>query len=72
MNGMQLHSHLPTHASIYLAVLLSHVQNFIRRVNRTPTLQQVCSVIALQILHLQLHVEFPFVEILCIIYSIWK
>ena len=27
MNGMQLHSHMPTHASIYLGVLLLHLQN---------------------------------------------
>ena len=29
MNDVQLHSHAPTHASIYLGMLLSHVQNFI-------------------------------------------
>ena len=60
MNGMRSHSHAPTHASIYLAVLLLHVQNFIWRVHRTPTLQQVCSVISLQITHLQLHVKLSF------------
>ena len=45
MNGMQSHSHAPTHTSIYLGMLLSHVQNFIWVVSCTPTLQQVCSVI---------------------------
>ena len=49
MNGMQSYSHMPTHASIYLSVLLSHVQNFIWQVNCTPSLQQVCSVITLRI-----------------------
>ena len=29
MNGMQSHSHMPTHDSIYLGMLLSHVQNFL-------------------------------------------
>ena len=29
MNDVQLHSHAPTHASIYLGMLLSHMQNFI-------------------------------------------
>ena len=33
MNGMQSHSHLPTHDSIYLGMLLLHVQNFIWQVN---------------------------------------
>ena len=54
MNGARLHSHAPTHASIYLGVLSLQVQNFIRRVNSTPTLQQVCSVALFQIIHLQL------------------
>ena len=45
----------------------SSVKNIIWRVNRTPTIQQVCSVIFLQIVHLQLHLEFPFVEIYFII-----
>ena len=44
-------------------VLSSHVKNIIWRVNHTPTLQQVYLVIFLQIIHLQLHVEFPLVEI---------
>ena len=28
MNGVQSHSHAPTHTSIYLGVLSSHAQNF--------------------------------------------
>ena len=55
MNGLQLHLGASTHASIYLGVLLFQVKNFIWLVNCTPTLQQVCSVILLQIIHLQLH-----------------
>ena len=42
MNDMQSHLHTPTHASIYLGMLLSHMQNFIWRVNHMPMLQQVC------------------------------
>ena len=62
MNGLRLHSHVPTQASIYLGVLSSHIQNFIWQINRTSTLQQVCSVIILQMIHLQLYAKFPFVE----------
>ena len=29
MNDMRSHLHTPTHASIYLGMLLSHMQNFI-------------------------------------------
>ena len=29
VNGIQLHSNAPTHISIYLGMLLSHMQNFI-------------------------------------------
>ena len=29
MNGVQSHSHVTTHANIYLGMLSSHVQNFI-------------------------------------------
>ena len=29
MNSVRLHSHAPTHISIYLGMLLLHVQNFI-------------------------------------------
>ena len=54
MNAVWLHSHTSTHASIYLGVLLSHMQNFIWQVNCMPTLQQVSLVILLQIIHLQL------------------
>ena len=60
MNGEQLHLYLPTHASIYLGVLLMHMQNLIWQVNFTPTLRQVCSVILLQIICLQLHVNLSF------------
>ena len=67
MNHMRSHLHTATHANIYLGLLLSYMQNFIWWVNCTPTLQQVCYVIILQIIHLQLHVEFPFAEIHCII-----
>ena len=67
MNDMRSHLHTATHASIYLGVLLSYMRNFIWWVNCTPTLQQVCYVIILQIIHLQLHVAFPFAEIHCII-----
>ena len=67
MNSVQSHSHTPTHINIYLGMLLLHVQNFIWQVNCIPTLQQVSSVILLQIIHLQLYVEFPFIEIHCII-----
>ena len=45
--GVWSHLHTPTHASIYLVVLLSHMQNFIWQVNHMPTIQQVCSVIFL-------------------------
>ena len=48
------------HASIYLGMLSSHVQNFIWWVDCMPTLQQVCSVIFLQIIHLQLHDKLSF------------
>ena len=58
MNSVQSHLHVPTHASVYLGMLLSHVQNFILWVNHMPTLQQVRSVILLQIIHLQLHVKY--------------
>ena len=51
MNDMQSHLHTLTRASIYLSVLLSHVQNFTWQVNHMTTLQQVCSVIDL--LHVQ-------------------
>ena len=40
-NDVWSHSHAPTHVSIYLDMLLPHVQNFIWQVNSTPTLQQV-------------------------------
>ena len=33
-NGMGLHSHVPTHTSIYFCMLLSHVQNFIWQVKK--------------------------------------
>ena len=51
----------------YLGMLMLYMQNFTWRVNNKPTLQlqQLCSVILLQIINLQLHVEFPFVEIHC-------
>ena len=65
MNGVQSHLHVPTHASIYLDMLLLQIQTFTWQVNCKPTLQQLCSVILLQIIHLQLYVEFPFVEIHC-------
>ena len=29
VNGVQLHFHVPTHASVYLGVLSSHMQNSI-------------------------------------------
>ena len=29
MNGVQSHSHVPTHANIYLGTLSSHMQNLI-------------------------------------------
>ena len=60
VNGVRLHSQAPTHVCIYLGVLLLHLRNFIWRVNRTLTLQQVCSVINLQIIHLQLLVKLSF------------
>ena len=55
MNDVWSHWHWPTHASVYLGMPLSHVHNFIWLVNCTPTLKQVCSVILLQTIHLQLH-----------------
>ena len=68
MNGMRSHLRMPIHTSIYLGMLLLHVKNFIRRVNHMSTLKQLNSGILLKIIHLQLHVEFPFVEIIhCII-----
>ena len=60
MNGLQLHSHAPTHASIYLGVLLLRLQIFIWQINSTVKLQQVCSVIILQIINLQLHIKLSF------------
>ena len=60
MNGVQSHSHAPNHASFYLGVLSSHVQNFIWRVDRTPTPQLVRSAILLQIIHLLLHGKLSF------------
>ena len=60
MNVVQSQLHALTHASIYLGVLSLHVQNFVREVNCMPTLQQVCSVILLQIIHQQLHVKLSF------------
>ena len=38
MDGVQLHSLVPTHASIYLGVLPSHKQNFTWQVNHKPML----------------------------------
>ena len=35
MNGVQLRLHLPRHASIYLDMLLLHVQNLIWQVNKS-------------------------------------
>ena len=73
MNSVRLHLHAPAHASIYLGVLSSHVQDFIWQVNCTPTLQQVYSIIRLQIFHLQLHVKLSFHSSKSIVlYSIWK
>ena len=60
INGVQSHLHTPTHASIYLGMLSSLMQNLIWWVNHTPTLQQVSSVILLQIIHLQLQVMLSF------------
>ena len=55
MNGVQLHLHAPTRSSIYLGMLLSHMQNFKWQVNCMPIFQQVCLVILWQKIHLQLH-----------------
>ena len=44
MNGVLLHLHAATHSSIYLGMLLLHVQNV-----------QVCLVVLWQKIHLQLH-----------------
>ena len=60
MNGVRLHSHEPTQTSIYLCVPLSHLQSFLWQVNSTPTLQQVCLVILLKIIHLQLLIKLSF------------
>ena len=38
MNGVQSHSHIPTHTSLYLGVLSLHMHNFLWRVNGKPTL----------------------------------
>ena len=38
MNGVQLHLHVATYASIYLGVLSLHVQNFTWQVNSMSTL----------------------------------
>ena len=48
MNGIWLYLHTPTHTSIYLGLLSSHIQYFVWGVNRTTTLQQACSVILLK------------------------
>ena len=58
---MWLHSHVPTHARIYLGVLLLLMQNFIWLVNCISTLQQVCLVILLHITNLQLHVSWVYI-----------
>ena len=60
INDMQLHSHACTHANIYLGVLLLHVQNLVWWVKCISTLKQVCSVILLQIIHLQLPLKHQF------------
>ena len=63
MNGMWSHSHVRTHASTYLSLLSSHMQNSIWRVN------QVCSVTLLQIIH---HVKLIFIPrnpLYCIIFG---
>ena len=60
MNGVRSHSRAPAHASIYLGMLSSHVQNFKWRVDSMPTLQQMCLVILLQIIHLQLCIKLIF------------
>ena len=60
MNIAWSHSRMPTHTSICLCMLSLHMQNFIWQVDCTPTLQQVCSVIFLQIIYLQLHVKLSF------------
>ena len=56
MNGMWSHSHVPTPTSICLDVLSLYVQNFIWEVN----CKSLCSVILLQIIHLQLDVKLGF------------
>ena len=63
MNGMWSHSHVCTHASTYLSLLSLHMQNSIWRVN------QVCSVILLQMIH---HVKLIFIPrnpLYCIIFG---
>ena len=60
INGAWSHSHAPTHTSIYLGMLSLRVQKFIWPVNSMLTLQQVCSVIPLLIIHLQCHINFGF------------
>ena len=73
MNDLPSNLHASTHTSGYLGVILLHMQNFIWHVNRMPTLQQACSVILLQIIHLQLDVKFSFhLQKSIVLYSIWK
>ena len=48
------------YTSTYLRLLSLHMQNVISQVNHMPTLRQVCSIILLQIMHLQLHVKLSF------------
>ena len=43
-----------------VGMLLLHLQNFIWWVNSEPTLEEVCSLILLQIIHLQLHMKLSF------------
>ena len=58
VNEVQLH--IPTHLITYLGMLLLLLTNFIWQVNCTQTLQQVCSVILLHIIHLQFYVKLSF------------
>ena len=65
MNSVWLHT--CAHIHQYLFRLSLHLQNIIWQVNCMPTLQEVCSVILLQIIHLHFYVEFSLAEIHCII-----
>ena len=58
--------HCCTHQYLFRCAIVVQAKLYIWQANCMPILQEVYSVILLEIIHLQLCVEFPFVEIHCI------